>query len=77
MIGAAGEGRSLMIMRLRRIGLFWQLLLPSLLGVLLAVIIVQAWTLRISQGALRQQMQQSVDDSMALLKHSLSPLGSG
>ncbi len=61
---------------LRRVSLFWQLLLPFLVGMILAVAGVQAWTLRVSQSALRQQMQDNVDTSMAVLEHSLAPLGS-
>ncbi len=58
-----------------RLGLFWQLLLPSLLAIVLSVAMVQAWTLRVSQDALEQRMQHSLTASMALLKAYLAPLG--
>ncbi len=64
-----------MLGSLRGVGLFWQLLLPALLAIVLAVGAVQAWTLRVSQAAIRQQMQYNVDASMALLEHALAPLG--
>ena len=66
-----------MVRRLHRLSLFWQLLIPFLLGIVLAITAVQSWTLRVSQAALRQQMQDNVDASMALLEHSLAPLGTG
>ena len=64
-----------MLKLLRWIGLFWQLLLPALLAIVLAVGAVQVWTLRVSQTAIRQQMQDNVDASMAVMEYALAPLG--
>ncbi len=66
-------------MRIRRIldraGLFGQLLIPSALAIVIAVVVVEGWTLRVSENALEAAMQRSLTSSMALLKAYLTPLG--
>ncbi len=59
----------------RRVGIFWQLLLPASLAVVLSVATVQAWTFQISQGALEQRMRANLVTNLALLKAYLAPLG--
>jgi methyl-accepting chemotaxis protein len=63
------------IRAIERIGLFWQLLIPTLLAIVLSVVCVQAWTLQVSQDTLERHMQRNLDASMALLKAYLAPLG--
>ncbi len=58
-----------------RIGIFWQLLIPAALAVVLSVTTVQAWTFKISQDTLQKRMQASLTVNLALLKAYLTPLG--
>ena len=58
-----------------RLGLFWQLLIPSALAIVLCVAAVQAWTLQVSETALQQRMHRNLETSLALLKAYLDPLG--
>jgi methyl-accepting chemotaxis protein len=58
-----------------QLGLFWQLLIPSIAAVIIAVVLVETWTLRVSEDVLKGQMQRSLDTTLALLKANLAPLG--
>ena len=58
-----------------RIGIFWQLLIPSAFAVVLSVATVQAWTFEVSQDALQQRIEASLGTNLALLKAYLAPLG--
>ena len=58
-----------------RLGLLWQILIPSTLAVVLCVAAVQFWTLRVSQGALEERAHLNLEASLALLKAYLTPLG--
>eukprot|EP01037_Dinobryon_pediforme_P017254 gene17254-17444_t len=59
----------------RRLGLIWQLLIPSMIATILSVLAVQAWTLNIGQRALEQRMDISLDTNLELMKSYLAPLG--
>ncbi len=59
-----------------RVGLFGQLLIPSVLAIVIAVVLVQAWTLRVSQHKLEERIGGDLVTSMHLLKAYLAPLGS-
>ncbi len=61
----------------QRLGLLWQLLLPSMAATILCVVAVQSWTLRVSQAALEQRMELNLDTSISLLKVYLSRVGDG
>ena len=58
-----------------RVGIFWQLLIPAALAVVLSVATVQAWTFQTSQSALEKRMQANLTVNLALLKAYLAPLG--
>ena len=59
----------------KRIGLLWQLLIPSAFAAVLCVVAVQAWTLSVSQQALEQRMGRNVEAGLRLLQAYLAPLG--
>jgi methyl-accepting chemotaxis protein len=58
-----------------RIGIVTRLLVGALLAMLLAVASVQFWTLRSIEENGLQRAQDSLNGSMAALKHDLAPLG--
>ena len=58
-----------------RLGLFWQLLIPSVLAVIIAVGAVEGWTLQVSEAGFETQMQHNLHTSLALLKAYMAPLG--
>ena len=60
-----------------RLSLFWQLLIPSVLAIIFAVVAVEGWTLHISHDAWRAQMERNLQTDVALLKSYLAPLGEG
>ncbi len=60
---------------LGRLTLFWQLLVPSVLAAVLSMVMVQFWTLQVSQRELEARTQSNLSASMALLQAYLSPLG--
>ncbi len=62
---------------LGRLSLMWQLLIPSVLAIVIAVVAIQGWTLQVSQNALREQMQHNLHTSLALLQAYLAPVGRG
>jgi methyl-accepting chemotaxis protein len=59
-----------------RIGIVPRLLVSSLLAILLAVAAGQVWTLRSVAAYGLRQAQESLNVSMAMLRHELEPLGS-
>ena len=65
----------MVLRRIGRIGLLWQLLIPSVLAVIAGVAAVEAWTLTISQAAVEAQLQRNLHTSMALLHAYLAPIG--
>ncbi len=60
-----------------RIGIVPRLLMLSLAALVLAVVLVQGWTLRAVQDGATQQAQTALDASLALLHLRLAPLGTG
>ncbi len=60
-----------------RLSLLWQILIPSVLAIVFAVVAVESWTLHIGQNALQAQMQRNLHTDLALLKSYLAPLGEG
>jgi methyl-accepting chemotaxis protein len=58
-----------------QVGIITRLLVGSLLAMLLAVACVQYWTLRSVEVNGLRRAQESLDHSMAMLKHELVPLG--
>jgi methyl-accepting chemotaxis protein len=73
-VTVAGESPS----RIRladRVGIITRLLIGSLLAMLIAVASVQVWTLRAVEENGLQRVQESLNGSMAMLKHELAPLG--
>ena len=58
-----------------RVGLFWQLLVPSVLAVVVAVAVVQVWTLQNGKAAVERQMERNLHTNLALLKSYLIPFG--
>jgi methyl-accepting chemotaxis protein len=58
-----------------RVGIVTRLLVGSLLALLVAVASVQFWTLRAVEQNGLQRAQESLNASMAMLKHELAPLG--
>ncbi|TPG53113.1 HAMP domain-containing protein [Roseomonas nepalensis] len=61
--------------RLRRIGIVPRLLVASLLAVAVAVVAVQAWTLRVAREAGLEASQKSLGINLAVLHRELSLLG--
>ena len=60
----------------RRIGIVPRLLVSSLLAVVVAVVAVQAWTLRVAYDAQMQAAQSALQTNLAVLRNELSGLGS-
>jgi len=65
-----------MLVRIRSLGLLWQLLIPSALGIILCVAVVLAVVLRLGAGLLEAEAQRHVDTGLSILKAYLHPLGS-
>jgi methyl-accepting chemotaxis protein len=59
-----------------RIGIITRLLLSALLAVVLAIALVQIWTLRSVERNVEAETQRALHSSLALLKQRLQPLGS-
>jgi methyl-accepting chemotaxis protein len=59
-----------------RIGIISRLLASALLAVVLAIILVQVWTLRSVEHNVEAETQKALHSSLALLKQRLQPLGS-
>ena len=58
-----------------RLSLLWQILIPSVLAIVFAVVSVESWTLHIGQNALQAQMQRNLHTDLALLKSYLARSG--
>jgi methyl-accepting chemotaxis protein len=58
-----------------RLGLIWQLLIPSVLAIILSVTIVQSWTVAVTSGALETDIDTKLDTALALLETSTASLG--
>src|ERR1700722_5503819 len=58
-----------------RIGIVPRLMLSSLLGVVLTVALVQAWTLRMVEDDMMEDAQSQLDASLRLLRQRLAPFG--
>ncbi|WP_161993710.1 methyl-accepting chemotaxis protein [Muricoccus nepalensis] len=59
----------------RRMGIVTRLLLASLLGIVVAVVAVQAWTLRVAYEAQMQAAQSALRTNLAVLRNELSGMG--
>jgi hypothetical protein len=59
-----------------RVGIVQRLLAASLLGVIVAVAVVQAWTLHLVSQSGMQEAQARLDTGLAILKEELRQHGS-
>ncbi|WP_198379352.1 methyl-accepting chemotaxis protein [Roseomonas sp. KE2513] len=60
----------------RRVGIVPRLLVTSLLAVVVAVVAVQAWTLRVAYDAQMQAVQGALHTNLAVMRNELSAMGS-
>lgn len=56
---------------LDRVGIVWRMLIPSLLAVILAVVLVQVWTLSRVEQSVLQREQSLLDGSLTLLQRNV------